>query len=68
MITWFGWIGHLGQGLLMEHYSFESQWCDLGLPKEGRSGEEEEDFFLGHTFLKKENCKYLLVEKLFFFG
>jgi hypothetical protein len=34
----------------MEHYSFEfwilisfeSWWCDLGLPKEGRSGKEED--------------------------
>jgi hypothetical protein len=49
MITWFGWTGHLGQGLLMEDYSFEfwifisfeSWWCDLGLPKEGRYGEKD---------------------------
>jgi hypothetical protein len=39
----------LGQGLFMEHCSFEFQifvgfeswWCDLGLPKEGKSREEE---------------------------
>jgi hypothetical protein len=49
MITWFGWIGHLGQGLFMEHCSFEfwifvgfeSWWCDLGQHKEGRYGEDE---------------------------
>jgi len=29
MITWFGWIGHLGQGLLIEHYSFEF-WILVG--------------------------------------
>jgi hypothetical protein len=29
MITWFGWIGHLGPGLLMEHYSFEF-WIFVG--------------------------------------
>jgi len=52
MITWFEWTWHLGHGLLMEHYSFEfwilvgfeSWWCDLGLPKEGRSREEEKRF------------------------
>jgi hypothetical protein len=51
MITWFGWIGHLGQGQLMEHCSFEfwihvgfeSWWGDLGLPKEGRYREEVDD-------------------------
>jgi hypothetical protein len=49
MATWFGWTRHLGQGLFMEHCSFEfwifvgfeSWWCDLGLPKEGRFREEE---------------------------
>ncbi len=30
--------------------SFESWWCHLGLPKEGRFGEEEEDFLEGHNF------------------
>ncbi len=53
MITWFEWTRHLGEGMFMEHYSFEfwiligfeSWWCDLGLPREGRSGEEEEDFW-----------------------
>jgi hypothetical protein len=48
----------LGQGLFMEHCSFEFQifvgfeswWCDLGLPKEGKSREEEK--FQTHSFGK----------------
>jgi hypothetical protein len=48
MIVWFGWTRHLGHGLFMEHCSFEfwipvgfeSWWCELGLPKEERFGEE----------------------------
>jgi hypothetical protein len=50
-VGWFGWMKHLGYALFMEHYSFEfwilvgfeSWWYDLGLPKEGRYGEEEDD-------------------------
>ncbi len=60
MITWFGWIWDLGEGLFMECCSFEfwifvgfeSWWCDLGLPKGGRSREEENDYWT-HNFGKK---------------
>jgi hypothetical protein len=60
MITWFGWTWDLGQGLFMEHCSFEfwilvgfeSWWCDLGLPKRRRFGEENYDFWT-HSFGKR---------------
>jgi len=69
MITWFGWIQHSGQGLLMEHRNFEfwilvgfeSWWCDLGLPKDGRS-RGRELFLDTHFWGSKDNYCYFVVE------
>ncbi len=71
MIIGFGWTGHLGQGLFMEHCSleflipadFESWWCDLGLPKEGISREEEDYSYTQFWGKVKGNYKYFEVEK-----